>query len=159
MNSILMSSASTDWETPKVLFNQLNDIFKFTLDPCANASNALLSNYITEEMDGLKVSWKGHRVFCNPPYGKRTLVLWLKKAYEESELCPIIVMLIPSRTETDAFQKYACNGNVFFIDKRLHFSNHKSPATFPSALVFFNTEPIPLDIGLKGVWMRKISDI
>lgn len=155
MNSVHYSSKNTDWETPKELFSGLNNIFNFTLDPCASKENALLPHYLTKEMDGLKVSWKGHRVFCNPPYG-RELGKWIKKAYEESAQCPIIVVLCPARTDTKYFHQYSIHSNIFFIEGRLKFSNSLSPAPFPSMLLIFNNEEITLDLGIKGTLMRKL---
>src|SRR3712207_8982898 len=47
--------------------------------------------------DGLKQSWQGETVFCNPPYGKETKK-WVVKAYEESKKPNTkVVMLIPAR--------------------------------------------------------------
>ena len=34
MDAALFSSARTDWETPKALFDKLNEEFHFTLDFC-----------------------------------------------------------------------------------------------------------------------------
>jgi len=56
--------------TPPAIFNKLNSIFQFTVDAAADASNALLPRYWTEEQDALKQDWSGERVFCNPPFGK-----------------------------------------------------------------------------------------
>ena len=83
MNQVHFMSKSNEWETPIDLFEKLNDEFNFTLDPCSTDNNHKCDKYYTQEVDGLKQSWKGERVFCNPPYG-RAIKDWVKKSYEES---------------------------------------------------------------------------
>lgn len=81
MDDVLFGSASVEWETPKWLFDQLNEEFHFTLDPCCTEQNAKCSKHYTKAEDGLKQSWIGEIVYCNPPYG-RTMGDWIKKASE-----------------------------------------------------------------------------
>ena len=40
MNPALWSSKSVDWSTPPEVFNYLDWIYHFTLDPCASDGNA-----------------------------------------------------------------------------------------------------------------------
>ncbi|WFD12231.1 DNA N-6-adenine-methyltransferase [Tepidibacter hydrothermalis] len=82
-NDVIFSSKSNEWATPQDLFDKLNEEFKFTLDPCATHENAKCGKYYTIEEDGLKQSWKGEIVFCNPPYG-REISQWVEKSYKES---------------------------------------------------------------------------
>ena len=94
------SSKSGDWTTPQAFFDKLNKGFDFTLDPCATATNAKCKKYFTEVQNGLSRSWKGHRAFVNPPYG-RSIGEWIKKGYKESQQHnTVVVMLIPARTDT-----------------------------------------------------------
>lgn len=79
----MFSSKSNEWATPQDLFDKLNEEFNFTLDPCATDENAKCDRYCTIEEDGLKQSWKGETVFCNPPYGKE-ISAWVEKSYKES---------------------------------------------------------------------------
>lgn len=62
--SVMFSSASDNWATPQELFNQLNNEFAFTLDPCASADNAKCAQYYTKEQDGLKQNWGGRECFA-----------------------------------------------------------------------------------------------
>lgn len=79
MNTKLhFSSKSNEWATPQEFFDALNKEFNFTLDPCADEYNHKCDYYFTEKDDGLKQSWSGHVVFCNPPYG-RTIHKWVEK--------------------------------------------------------------------------------
>lgn len=81
LNEGMFSSSTDEWETPKDLFDRLNDEFRFTLDVCATAENAKCSRYFTKEQDGLLHDWTGETVWCNPPYGKG-MDAWCRKCYE-----------------------------------------------------------------------------
>lgn len=65
------SSNSNEWATPQNLFDELNDEFNFTLDPCATDENAKCSKYFTIENDGLSKDWSNEVVFMNPPYAEK----------------------------------------------------------------------------------------
>ena len=136
MNTDVMFSSKTDqWSTPKDFFKTLNDEFDFTLDPCADELNHKCEKYYTKEQNGLIQSWKGERVFCNPPYGS-TLKDWVKKCAESD--AELVVMLIPARTDTKYFHEYIYNkSEIRFIKGRLKFGNSKNSAHFPSMLVIF----------------------
>ena len=136
MNTDVMFSSKTDqWSTPTDFFKTLNDEFDFTLDPCADELNHKCEKYYTKEQNGLIQSWKGERVFCNPPYGS-TLKDWVKKCAESD--AELVVMLIPARTDTKYFHEYIYNkSEIRFIKGRLKFGNSKNSAPFPSMLVIF----------------------
>lgn len=90
MDKVHFSTGKDDWETPQWLFNQLDDEFHFTLDPCCTAENAKCRKYYTKAENGLEQDWKGETVFCNPPYsrGKKGAPgqeAWIKKCFEESK--------------------------------------------------------------------------
>lgn len=132
------SSNSDEWETPAYLFEELNEEFRFTLDPCSTADNAKCLKHYTKEEDGLRWSWGGERVFCNPPYSK--ISTWVKKAYTES-LKPntLVVLLIPARTDTRYFHDYILHrSEIRFIKGRVRFSG-KDNAPFPSMVVIFRS--------------------
>ena len=140
MEKAMFSSQRSKWETPQDLFDKLNAEFNFTLDPCASADNAKCQKYFTQEQDGLKQDWQGETVFCNPPYG-REIKKWVSKAYQES-LKPdtLVVMLLPSRTDTTWFHDYILPyGKIDFIKGRLKFGSSKNSAPFPSMIVVFSS--------------------
>lgn len=56
---VVFSRQSDEWETPQGLFDQLNDEFHFTLDPCASDENHKCESYFTKEDDGLQEKWGG----------------------------------------------------------------------------------------------------
>lgn len=136
----VMYSSKTDlWATPQNLFDDLNQEFKFTLDPCATETNAKCHKFYTIEQDGLKQNWGGHNIFCNPPYGK-VIGRWVQKCSEESKKPDTrVVALLPARTDTRWFHDYIYNKakEIRFIKGRLKFGDSKNSAPFPSMIVVF----------------------
>lgn len=136
VNAVLYSSRSEEWETPQDLFDQLNDEFKFTLDPCCLQGNAKCEKFFTKQDDGLSQSWDGERVFMNPPYGKE-IKRWMHKAATSKAL---VVCLVHARTDTkwwhETVEKKA--KEIRFIKGRLRFGGSKHNSTFPSVLVIFD---------------------
>lgn len=143
MNKVLFSSNKEDWETPQELFNELDNEFHFTLDPCADEINHKCDRYYTVQDDGLKQDWRGQTVFCNPPYGRK-IYDWVKKCYEESlKDNTTVVMLIPSRTDTKYFHEFLYqkdNVELRFLKGRLQFKGAKYKAPFPSVVVVMKGE-------------------
>ena len=93
-----------DRRTPRDLFGPLAREFKFTLDAAASHVNALCDHFYDLANSGLEGTWKGHRVWCNPPYSDCRA--WVDKAWKEmSEGCEVVVMLLPAnRTEQGWWQ-------------------------------------------------------
>ena len=140
LNNGLMSSKSCEWATPQKFYEELNNEFVFDLDPCATIENHKCDTFYTKEINGLKRSWSGHRVFCNPPYGKE-IGKWVEKAYKENLLNNVfIVMLLPARTDTKWFHNWIykkSNAEIRFIKGRLKFNDGKQSAPFPSMIVIY----------------------
>lgn len=77
----------------------------FSLDVAAAAHNTKAPMYFDREMDGLKQSWAGERIWCNPPYSN--LGDWMAKAWSEWQHTRGIVMLLPAnRVEQKWWQEY-----------------------------------------------------
>ena len=138
----MFSSKTDDWSTPPEVFEELNNRYGFTLDVCADESNAKCTNYFTAEMDGLKQEWHG-RCWMNPPYG-RGIGEWVKKAWSETVVhdnCEVVVALLPARTDTKWFHDYIYNMmgvSYTFVRGRLKFGDSKNAAPFPSMIVVFS---------------------
>lgn len=149
MNKDVMFSSKTDqWETPQYFFDELNQEFNFTLDPCADEFNHKCKKYYTKKDNGLNKSWSNEIVFCNPPYG-REIGSWVKKSYEEVKYnnCKTVVMLIPSRTDTKWFHQYIyMKYEIRFLKGRLKFGNQKNSAPFPSMVVIFRNENAKMEL-------------
>ena len=128
--SYINKSKSDDWKTPKEFYDELDKEFNLDFDPCP---------YPMPNWNGLKIEW-GKRNFVNPPYSQ--LKEWIKKSYEEWKKGKLVVMLIPSRTDTLAWHEYIFpNAEVRFIKGRLKFEYEDKggniPAPFPSAVIIF----------------------
>ena len=136
--AVMFSSKTNDWSTPQDFYDELNNEFGFTLDPCADEYNHKCNKYFTEGDDGLLQDWGGEIVFCNPPYGK-AIKDWVRKAYIEGcKPNTTVVMLIPARTDTIYFHKYIYHkAEIRFIKGRLKFGNSKNSAPFPSMVVVY----------------------
>jgi len=96
-----------DRQTPPELFDPLNERFGFTIDVAASSTNTRCQRYFTKEDDGLRQSWTGERVWCNPPYSD--IGPWVEKAWAEWTTGEVgcIVMLVPAnRTEQVWWQKW-----------------------------------------------------
>lgn len=80
----------------------------------------------------------GERVFVNPPYGQE-ISKWVEKSYREgTKDNTLVVMLIPSRTDTRYFHDYIYQRcEIRFVKGRLKFGDGKGSAPFPSMLVIY----------------------
>lgn len=136
-SSVMFSSASDNWVTPKRLFDDLNAVFNFDLDAAASDDNAKCQKYFTIAENGLAQSWHGN-VWLNPPYGRK-IGAWVKKAYDEVMWggASSVVLLLPARTDTTWYHDYCSKGIVLFLRGRLKFGNAKNSAPFPSMIVIF----------------------
>jgi site-specific DNA-methyltransferase (adenine-specific) len=104
------------------VYRDLNWEFNFTLDPCP-----------LNGIGGLQRSWKGERVFCNPPYGPGILK-WLRKSREAD----LAVYLLPARTDTQWWHGWALKAEeVRFVRGRLKFGGAAHNAPFPSVILVF----------------------
>lgn len=137
MNNALFSSKSDEWSTPQDIFDNLDAEFHFNLDPCSTHENCKCENHYTKEDNGLKHSWGGYSVFCNPPYSN--IAEWVEKCYREgTKDNTTVVLLIPSRTDTKYFHNFIYNrAEIRFIKGRLKFGGHSNSAPFPSMVVIF----------------------
>lgn len=135
-NRVLYSSNKEDWETPKNLFEQLNEEFHFELDAAADIKNHKCERYYDKDQNGLIMPW-AKRTFCNPPYGKK-ISKWVEKAFIESLKGNVCVLLLPARTDTNWFHDYVINkAEVRFIRGRIKFNGALYNAPFPSMIVIW----------------------
>jgi len=120
------SSQKLDWQTPKDVYDKLDNEFHFDFDPCP----------VNPTFDGLSIEW-GNSNFVNPPYG-REIGKWIKKGYEEYLKCKTVVFLVPSRTDTKWWHEYLMKADeIRFVKGRIKFGESATGAPFPSAIVIF----------------------
>ncbi|HET9045071.1 MAG TPA: DNA N-6-adenine-methyltransferase [Burkholderiales bacterium] len=89
-----------DRRTPETLFAELHLEHAFTVDAAASVDNAKLPRFFDLARNGLAQSWRGEKVWCNPPYSD--LFAWTYKALAEVAWggCLKVVMILPAnRTE------------------------------------------------------------
>jgi phage N-6-adenine-methyltransferase len=158
---VLFSSGKDNWRTPAKLFETYNERYQFTIDGAADPTNHLLPRWwgpgsdIAE--DALSVSWKGERVWLNPPYSMAAA--FIKKAWDETiwdkaanTYDCLVVALVASRTDTKWWHNHVWdlktnNWRVGvrgeFLKGRLKFtdpeddSDKGNSAPFPSAIIIF----------------------
>lgn len=137
ISDALFTSNSDEWVTPQNVFDMLDKEFNFNLDPCATEENHKCEMYYTAETNGLLQNWGGSRVFCNPPYSN--ISAWVEKAFRETRNDnTLVVLLIPSRTDTRYFHDFIYQrAEIRFIKGRLKFGDSKNSAPFPSMIVIF----------------------
>ena len=137
-NSLFVQTSSKkhDYPTPRKLYNELDDEFGFTLDPCASDSNHKCDQFYTYHDNGLIQDWSGEIVYMNPPYGD--VSKWMAKAYRSCvEGGATVVCLVPSRTSTKWWHRYAMKGEVRYIKGRITFEGAKHNAPFCSSIIIF----------------------
>jgi phage N-6-adenine-methyltransferase len=85
------------FQTPKFIFNQLNDIFNFNIDIACTSENKLCDNgfYFDKDINALEQSWKDKRCFCNPPFSQKSYFILKAVREVENNNCPICVMILP----------------------------------------------------------------
>lgn len=157
MNTAFETKDNKDeWLTPPYIFEALGH---FDLDPCAPVSPPwkIADHNFDVLDDGLMQPWpKAWFVWCNPPYGKQT-VLWLAKmANHNNGIC-----LIFARTDTRMFQDYVFSADaILFIKGRLSFFDVNGvkggTAGAPSCLVAYGAEAVKRleNCGIKGKLVR-----
>lgn len=85
-----------DRRTPRSFFDGLNEKYSFTLDGAATPENALLPRFSSEAHP---VSWKGERVFCNPPWSN------IPPFIELASSADFACLLVPARTNCKWFHR------------------------------------------------------
>ena len=99
-----------DWETPRVIFHRLHQMFGFDLDAAANETNHKCERWLGPGglvEDALSVNWAafGQCIFVNPPYGD--VAPWVKQMVAAASPYSTIggatvVGLLPANTDTRA---------------------------------------------------------
>ncbi len=72
------SSNRLDWETPQALFDSLDELHHFTLDPASNGQNAKCAKYFTMADNGLNQDWGGGDRVLEPALRSRAAKMGIK---------------------------------------------------------------------------------
>lgn len=139
LQKAMVSSKTNEWATSQNLFDYLNSIFNFTLDPCSTHENAKCKKHYTMKDNGLEKSWENEIVFINPPYGGHTKEWLIKGINETKNNNATCVFLIVSATDRsywhDTITKEA--DEIWFLRGRLKFGKATTTAPFASAIIIF----------------------
>lgn len=137
INKALFTSYSDEYSTPNNLFHQLDEEFKFSLDPCASIYNHKCPLFFTKADNGLGKDWGFHKVFVNPPYSK--VKEWTKKCFEAAEKGALVVALLPVRSDTSYWHEWVMQASeIRLIKGRVRFEGTKNSAPFPSCIVIWD---------------------
>lgn len=133
------------WETPENIFKPLHYEFNFTLDPCCEYHTAKCERFFTPVENGLIQDWSGNVVFCNPPYSRGNIDLWVEKCYNESQKDnTVIVALVPVSTSAKWFHQYVLGkAEIRFIQGRIRFVGAPFTAPFSSMILIYRNERTP----------------
>jgi site-specific DNA-methyltransferase (adenine-specific) len=125
------------WATPEEIFEALNDEFNFTLDPCCTKETNKCDYYFTPDHNGLKQTWEGERVFCNPPYSRGNIDKWMEKCCNESSHA-LVVALIPVSSSAKWWHRWVLNrAEIRFYRGRIKFEGAPHTAPFSSAIAIY----------------------
>lgn len=120
--------ANDEWQTPKELFNKLNDEFHFKYDVACTLKNTLCdySFWNPNFNNSLNYDWysyfKDKPCWMNPPYSRGNIDKFVKKAYEESQKGCTVVGLLPLRCSALWFHKYVMKAHeIRFLTRRVKF--------------------------------------
>ncbi len=135
------ASKKQDWNTPKYLFDKINEEFHFDCDLAASHENALCPNFYTKQNNGLLKQWSG-TCWLNPPYNTKEckVIDWVKKAYNDTlnNENLTVVMLLPARTNNKFWHDYIMRAaEIKFIRGRVKFNGAKHGLPQPLVLVVF----------------------
>lgn len=128
-----MSFDKDCWQTPRYVFNWLNNIYQFDIDGCANHKNALTTNYIGRfgvaesflEFDLIELitdyAKADLRFWVNPPYSNP--LPFVQRAVELMKSNCTVVMLLPADKSTKWYQVIQQNASevIDIIGGRLAF--------------------------------------
>lgn len=124
----------TDWQTPQLFFDGLNEEFHFTIDAAANSYNTMCEHYISKDRHGGAFEYRdiNQVIWCNPSYGKLGDWVDLFISWGKDNT---VVALLPNNTDTTWFTKiWATASEVRFVYPRLAFihPHTKEPADSPA---------------------------
>jgi hypothetical protein len=102
-----------------------------------HSANAKCATFFTKEDDGLAQDWGTHRVFVNPPFGRK-IGAWVQKCWEASQAGALVVLLAACRTDTAWWHDWVQGkADVEFVRGRLRFGGATENAPFPVATITY----------------------
>jgi len=158
---MLSGSFNSHYETPDPIYNDMDKIFHFKIDLCANPRNHKHKNYFCDgHRDSLKQKWYKHSpCWMNPPYDN--VGPFMQKAWAESQVGATIVCLVAVRTDTDWFHDYILDSAgaryLIVLKRRIRFWYNRDPKgagpspAFPSVIAIYSPDAIPSVLALTTI--------
>lgn len=146
---VLLASGMQDWRTPSSFLDQVRELGRIALDPCADddPANHFAGRNLTREDDGLAQSWgraRGRRrglVFVNSEYGT-ALSSWVDKCADEAQAGEEIIQLCPNRPGVRWYRRAQASATAMCgLDGRLTFEGAENCAPFPSVTFYYGSSP------------------
>lgn len=124
-----------DAGTPDYIFNYFNRIYDFTIDAAATSKNTKCERFFNRRDNGLIQSWKGERVWLNPPYND--VMPWVKKSLHEvlCNKCELVLMFVNNDPTTTWYKElwiYPHLTSYMIIDHRVKFNGYNNCQSVPS---------------------------
>ena len=135
------------WRTPERIRGPVHEVLEDFLDPCTDSDNPMGAiRFYTEDDDGLTAPWDHPRIFCNPPWSKRSPAWWWaailwnhRSAYPDGEA----IFVCPASINAQWFHKWILPANALCFprgrvayDMPPGFANDSGP-TFDSCVAYF----------------------
>jgi hypothetical protein len=159
MSKLNGHSKNDELRTPAYIYDWLNRRFRFTCDAAATIENTKCASFfvgpcVRDQMGptttlicecALCSSWKGQRVFLNPPYSRPLFGQFIESSIEERDNAEIIVMLVKWDTSTEnarLLRQYAHIEELRRVQYDDENGNPLPAATFASAIAILRpSEP------------------
>lgn len=147
-----------DWRTPEILFNWLDRRFHFTIDAAADSENTKVVRFWNEWEDGLEQSWRGERVFCNPPFSRKHQFTQ-KAAAGDAD---IAVLVLPSTPEQVWYHEWVIGARARILVPRGRIKFNPPPgvtATSPrfASIIAVYTRVAPIECVVESIDLRGAS--
>jgi phage N-6-adenine-methyltransferase len=139
MNDKVVIIDKDSYQTPQILFDELDKIYGFEYDLCASKVNTKCDKFFTLENSILNQTKIDGVCFCNPPYSRgniSNIVAHLALLAENKRF--FCLALLPVDTSTAWFHKYIYNRFFYvFVKGRIKFDGGDQSARFANMFVLF----------------------
>lgn len=135
-----------EWQTPQWLFDELDNIYNFNYDCCANAVNSKCDSWSDDDFLDYNEAFKHETHWMNPPFSK---ALEMFEHFFEVVNKGVAIYRCDN-FETKIWQEviFPKASWIFIPDKRIAYEGMKGKGSrFPSALIGYNVMP---PFGLDG---------
>lgn len=139
------------WQTPRWLFDYMDNLNQYVCDIAASDYNHLCNEYVTEQQNAFIFDFsifEGNSVWCNPPYSD--INPWVDLAIKNRNQFGVgTTLLVPADTSVKWFEKAlnSCDKVYFIVGGRISFiraDNQQAVSGNTKGSVLFHWEPITL---------------